>query len=285
MPDEDGKIPGSSLSVTGQPVIPGGYIIIARKLLDSDLMKQSPLVVKLWFWLLLKANFKDRQQLKRGQLVTTIAEMQESMSHYAGWRKIIPTKDEIRTAYESLIKATRITTQKTTRGMVITIMNYNAYQDISAYASHTVDLKETVTNPSVTPHDTEECLKKKNIKPPSPESLRLSGLLADLVLRNNPRHRKLSNGGRETTVKLWAIDIDKLLRVDGQTPADVERVIIWSQSDPFWRNNILSGSKLRDQWDQLMIKMQGNGKDHNTQPVMVSREEEIEGLRQKGFTI
>jgi len=52
--------------------IPGGCILIARKMLDSDLMDQSPLTVKLWVWMLLKANWQDRQQLSRGQFVTTI---------------------------------------------------------------------------------------------------------------------------------------------------------------------------------------------------------------------
>ena len=132
-----------------------GCILLARKMLDSDLMDQSPLVVKLWVWLLLKANWKDRDKLHRGQLVTTIAEMQEALSYYAGWRKVMPTKDETRTAYESLTKATRITTRRTTRGMVITILNYNLYQNTLAYASHTADHKEPVTNPTATPHDTE----------------------------------------------------------------------------------------------------------------------------------
>lgn len=141
--------------------IPGGCILLARKMLDSDLMQQSPLIVKLWVWILLKAFWKDGDQIKRGQLLTTIREMQEAMSHYAGWRKIAPTKDEIRTAYEALTNATRITTQRTTRGMIISVVNYDSYQDLTAYASHTADHKETATKPTATPHDREEGKKNK----------------------------------------------------------------------------------------------------------------------------
>jgi hypothetical protein len=133
----------------------GGCILLARKMLDSDLMDQSPLVVKLWVWLLLKANWKDRDQLARGQLVTTIAEMQQAMSFYSGWKKTVPTKDEIRSAYGALSKATRLTVRRTTRGMVITILNYDAYQNALAYASHTAPVKEIARQPSATPHDTE----------------------------------------------------------------------------------------------------------------------------------
>lgn len=242
------------------PKIPGGCVLLSRKALDSDLMDQSPLVVKLWVWILLKANWRDREQLKRGQLVTTIAEMQEAMSHYSGWRKIVPTKDELRSAYGALSKATRIATRKTTRGMVITVINYGTYQDISAYASHTEDLKGIATEPPATPRDTEEVKEVKNTscpkpkKPVSPDALRLSGMLADMILKNNPRHTKLSNGSRVKTVASWAKDIDKLLHIDKQTPEAVESIISQCQRDEFWRANILSGAKLREKWDTLVVK-------------------------------
>ena len=63
----------------------GGYIIIARKLLDSGLMDMPPLYLKLWVWMLAQTNWRDRDKLKRGQFVTSIAKMQEAMSHYVGY--------------------------------------------------------------------------------------------------------------------------------------------------------------------------------------------------------
>jgi hypothetical protein len=45
--------------------IDDGYILIARKTLESDFFQKKPLLwVKLWLWLLLKANFKDHKKLK-----------------------------------------------------------------------------------------------------------------------------------------------------------------------------------------------------------------------------
>jgi len=149
-------------SITSPDHIPGGCIMVARKMLDSDLMDQSPLVVKLWVWLLLKANWRDRPQLERGQLVTTIAEMQKAMSHYSGWRKFTPTPDQIRSAYGTLRDTARITARRTTRGMVITVTNYSSYQDIDAYASRTASHGGSATCPAATPHDTEEVNKRKN---------------------------------------------------------------------------------------------------------------------------
>lgn len=149
--------------------IPGGCILLARKMLDSDLMDHSSLVVKLWVWLLLKANWKDRAQLRRGQLVTTIAEMQEAMGHYSGWRKMRPSPDQIRSAYGVLTGTARVTIRRTTRGMIITILNYEAFQDIRAYASHTESREGIATCPAAIPHDTEEGEIQKKKKPSSPD--------------------------------------------------------------------------------------------------------------------
>jgi hypothetical protein len=94
-----------------------------------------------------------------------------------------------------------------------------------------------------------------NLKPSSPDALRLSELLADLILQNNPRNTSVNNGKRAASIQRWASDIDKLIRIDGQPPSIVERVIQWSQTDEFWRSNVLSGSTLRKQWDKLTAKM------------------------------
>lgn len=241
--------------------IAGGYVLLARALLDSDLMDQSPLVIKLWVWLLLNANWQDRKQLKRGQLVTTIGAMQEAMSHYAGWRKVRPSPDQIRSAYGALTDTARITVRRTTRGVVITILNYDTYQDALSYASRTDHGDGIAREPAGIPHDT-ECIKKGSIKkekkkskPSSPEACRLSGLLGDLVLLNNPGNTSLSAERRATTARRWSADIDKLVRLDGKPPEEVERVIRWCQSDNFWQANILSGAALRKKFDQLTVKM------------------------------
>lgn len=50
-----------------------------------------------------------------------------------------------------------------------------------------------------------------------------------------------------------------LLDRDGRTIEQVKAAIDFSQGDEFWRTNILSMSKLRDQYDQLRLKAQRNG--------------------------
>jgi phage replication O-like protein O len=97
----------------------------------------------------------------------------------------------------------------------------------------------------------------KTAKEYSPEIIELSTLLAEKILSNNPKHRELSNGKFQTKVNLWADPIEKLHRIDKQRVEDIRAVIEWSQADSFWKQNILSGDKLREKWDQLYPKAIG----------------------------
>jgi uncharacterized phage protein (TIGR02220 family) len=116
--------------------IPGGYILLARKTLESEIMKKPPLFFKLWGWMLLQAKFKLKNGLERGQFKTSIAEMREAMSYLVGYRKETPTTKQIRAVYESLTKGSMIGTTKVTGGMIVTILNYEEYQDPKNYEGH-----------------------------------------------------------------------------------------------------------------------------------------------------
>jgi phage replication O-like protein O len=79
----------------------------------------------------------------------------------------------------------------------------------------------------------------------------LSQTLLNQIKRNIPNHKSVQNGNQEKTIQRWASDIDKMLRLDNRTVCDIWNMIIWCQYDDFWFKNILSGSKLRKQFDKL----------------------------------
>lgn len=76
--------------------IPGGFILVARSTLHCELMDKPPLYAKLWLWMLLRANFKDTDHLRRGQLMTSIDEMRGAMAHKVGFSVKRPTREEVR---------------------------------------------------------------------------------------------------------------------------------------------------------------------------------------------
>jgi hypothetical protein len=117
--------------------------------------------------------------------------------------------------------------------------------------------------------------KKKVTSKLSSDSLRLSGLLADLIEENNPTNRSVSEEKREKSTTVWAIEIDRMIRIDMRSVDEIEEVINWCQRDCFWQANILSGAKLRKQYDQLAVQMQKSesptGKSRTAVPLAAGR--------------
>lgn len=121
-----------------------GYILLSKSILESGIWSKPPLFLKVWMYLLTNANYADYGNLKRGQLFTSIPEIQRSCSYQVGYRKVTPTKKEIFGILEYLrnpcegndegnAKAPMIVTTKVTHGMVVTICKYNDYQDPKFY--------------------------------------------------------------------------------------------------------------------------------------------------------
>jgi len=104
---------------------------------------------------------------------------------------------------------------------------------------------------------------KRSTPEPSPEAVRLADLLESLIRQRKPDFKRRGNWARDIDRQRkpdfkrrgnWARDIDLMLRIDERKPEAVEAVLRWCQADPFWQNNILSGSKLRKQYDRLDLE-------------------------------
>ncbi|NRD81152.1 hypothetical protein HPT25_28070 [Bacillus sp. BRMEA1] len=129
------------------PKISGGYIILSRKIIESEIWEKPPLYIKVWIYLLTKAQHAEFKKLKRGQLFTSIPEIMEACSWKVGYRTVKPTKDQIfqvidwlrkgnESSHEGETKATMITTTKATQGLLINIDNYDHYQTPKNYESN-----------------------------------------------------------------------------------------------------------------------------------------------------
>lgn len=84
----------------------------------------------------------------------------------------------------------------------------------------------------------------------SDNAFKLAEYLLNQIIKNvNPPtyKQKLPN------LKNWASDIDKLIRIDKQKYQLIKDTINFATTDHFWQNNILSGAKLRKQFDRLVL--------------------------------
>jgi len=90
-----------------------------------------------------------------------------------------------------------------------------------------------------------------NINKLTIESLELTNYLNEEVMKNFNFIKPLS----EIELNKNAIEMDRLIRIDKREPELVRAVIKWATQDSFWRQNIRSASKLRKQFDTLLIRI------------------------------
>jgi hypothetical protein len=254
-----------------EPKIIGGYLLLARKIIESEIFTKPPLYLKVWIYLLQKAQHSSYKQLKRGQVRTSIPEIMEACSWYMGYRKVTPTKDQIYQIIEWMRKpregaegeameTTMITTTKAIQGMLINIDSYSFYQNPKNYESNsasTAEAEAAATREQQKPDNINNNEKndKKIIKSTteknkfSQDSIEfiLSMELFSLIKNNNP-------GAKEPNLQTWAKNIDLMLKLDNRTTEGIRQMIIFSQNNDFWKGNILSTGKLREKYDQLYIQ-------------------------------
>jgi hypothetical protein len=117
-------------------------------------------------------------------------------------------------------------------------------------------------------------------KPKFPEDSNefiLSEYLFKKIKSRNPNHKA-------PNFQNWSAVFDKILRIDKRDKSDVSRVIKWAQEDYFWQNNILSPGKLREQYDQLYLKMSQSGSKQASEDDKRKSEELIKQQQNKEAT-
>lgn len=119
--------------------IDGGYILLSRKIDESDTMRLPPATREIWLYILRKVNHSDFKNLKRGENIFTYKKIQDDLCWYAGYRKMTYTKNDIAKSIRRLHERNMIETTKATRGVVIKVVNYDVYQDPNNYEGHKED--------------------------------------------------------------------------------------------------------------------------------------------------
>jgi len=139
-----------------QTFVPGGYYVKARCIQESEIAHAPPSVREIWDWLIKEANHKNGKKngtvIERGQCIRSYKDIQNGLAWYVGWRKITYSKNDCETAMRWLTKRKMVHTTKTTRGLVITVINYDTYQnpknyetDKEPYKKHTMDIQSPDT--------------------------------------------------------------------------------------------------------------------------------------------
>jgi hypothetical protein len=142
---------------------------------------------------------------------------------------------------------------------MITICNYEKYQS-NQDENEGTDVGTDVGTGKEQVGTIKE-VKNKRIYVEGSDELRLASFLLEEIQRNKPDFKK-------PNLQTWAREIDLMIRRDGRVADRIREVIVWTQSDSFWRKNILSTGSLRDKFDRLELAMQEKstqGSDRTTQ--------------------
>jgi hypothetical protein len=110
-----------------------GFIFIARTLIDSEVWSKKPAWwLKVWLYILLRVNHTGDKNFARGENIFTRRQI-HSDCHLYDDRIETETVDNV---LRWLRKTTQITTQKTTRGIIIKVVKYDEYQNKNSYKNH-----------------------------------------------------------------------------------------------------------------------------------------------------
>jgi hypothetical protein len=153
--------------------IPGGYILFARRFIE--ILADMPLLDRaLWVWLYCKANHGNHAGLGRGELLTTISEMQRAMRYQSGCAFKNPSRYAVWRALRRLCGRSMAATHKTTRGLVVTICDYDLYQHSANYGGSADAYVGAAPGAPEAQHDKQECNKndKNEKREPSPSFLK-----------------------------------------------------------------------------------------------------------------
>ena len=103
------------------------------------------------------------------------------------------------------------------------------------------------------PDKSESKERAKKLFPPDSDAYLAACCLRDEIAARLPT----STPPSEKQLQAWAAAFDKCHRLDGHDWDEIERVLLFSQSDKFWQQNILSGDKFRKQYTALLARMGG----------------------------
>jgi hypothetical protein len=255
-----------------------GWIKLHRNIMQSETFSKLNAIQQLIaIYIILNANHEDgiwydkykniEVPVKRGQLITSRKKI--AAEWCKGDKEV--TEQKIRTTLKKLERLDFLTITSTNNYTLLEVLNYNVYQKKEEETNQVVNQDLTKSQP----RDNQEITTNKNVKELNKNDknekkkktishkfetcdMEMSQQLFSMILENNENAKK-------PNMKKWANEFRLMREQDKRTEEQIRYLIDWTQNDSFWKSNILSPSKLRKQFDQLVIRVKEDIKKHNQQ--------------------
>jgi hypothetical protein len=233
-----------------------GWFRVYRILWDKSLwIESTPEQKAILFTLLSMANHSNKQwewrgekyNLEPGQFITSL----ESIVKKSGRGISI---QNVRTALKRFKKLGFLTVVPTNKNTLITIVNWEFYQERENYSTNKITSKQQATNKQLTTNKNEKKINNVNNNSFNDRKVYDSDSVPfNLTIRLLKKIRLHHQEFKEPNLQKWSDDFNTMLENDLRKPEEITYLIDWCQQDSFWKSIILSPSKIRQKYDQLVI--------------------------------
>jgi len=243
-----------------------GYIKLYRKLLDNPIICKDSDYLAVWIYLLLNATHKEYPALFKGEKITL------RPGQLITGRKSIADKLNISESKAQRILKTfeneqQIEQQSSNQNRLITIVNWNEYQQNEQQDEHpvnnewTTDEQRVNTNKNV--KNVKNIINKEYQKKYSDDCFEMKcvNYLINSIKSEMPNAKLPST---DIAMDKWCDHIEKMKRIDKRTETDIWETLVFARSDTFWKTNIRSTSKYREKYETLYLQMKN--KNSTAQP-------------------
>ena len=266
-----------------------GFILLSRNIIESEVFASQKLL-KIWVWCLCKSNFKDRSvplKIGRGETIVKVSRGSFIFGRHKAEEELFIDGSTIYKAIKQLEKLEMISIVSNNQYSIVTVNKYNEYQDSESYK---VATKEQPSNNQVTaeeqPRNTTNTLKQdnkdnkdNNINNSLLSEIKISDVeisqviyfeialaFQNLFIKNLKEKNAPAANQEKAKYKAYVDPIRLMMTVDEVTKEQLTKVYkyLGSIEGEFWKSNILSTSKLREKFQQLLLNSQENGKSKLT---------------------
>lgn len=235
--------------------IKGGYYIKARCISESWIAHSAPIDREVWDYLMREANHEDKKYngfiVKRGQLFRSYRDIREELHWKAGCCKKFYSESAMKRCMKRLREALMIELVSEPRGNLITVCNYDYYQDPKNYARTSAQTDQRTSGEPVA--NQERPAINKNVKNDKNEKKR------KILLADNYNFENISDSEKKQWSEAYpAIDIEnQILRAATWLKAnpknkkkDYERFLVnWLSRAQDRAPKIVNGKKPRNPFE------------------------------------
>jgi hypothetical protein len=247
----------------------GGAFQTSRDIFLNPIWQDVP-KFRIFFYIVGNAVFSDdgvrvgNVHLKRGQYLRSFRNLQEDLSYLENRSVKKYSLSVIKRKIDQLIEEKRLKVEECELGTLFTVVNYAVYQGFEHYKNDSENTERTGMEQRWNNNKKDKKDKKDNNKKPSSHKfeicdMEMAELLFQRILENN-------ENAKQPNLKAWANEARLMREKDNRTIEQIQYLINWSQNDSFWKVNILSMSKLRSKFDQLVIRCKEDAQKKKSAP-------------------